>query len=572
MKINGGAVLARALKAHDVAAVFTLHGGHLDPLFVEARNLGIAIIDTRHEQSAGIAATGYARATGKPGVALATAGGGITNLVTAVTNAYADCVPSVFIGGAPPLSDIDALPVNSGYEQMSVMRGITKWRRQVTDVAHIAEAVERAFHWATAGRPGPVYLEVPSDVMFALIDADSPQAACSPQTVAQPAPSPVALSAALEILANADRPVILAGGGVAYSSADSALTAFAEATGIPVLTNNKARGAISTTHPLSAKGFSALAAANRAGQPADAVLLLGARRGIYTGGRRTPLIPPTAAVIQVDVRAEEIGRLGTNTVGIVADAREFLLAATAAAGDHAWTDKSAWSDLLRGKSAAPTEGGQDEQITPREAAAVIASAAPADTIFVMDGGETPAWLDAVANADQSGRWLAHGYLGIMGEGMPLAVGAQIAHPEAPVVLFTGDGAVGFNIAEFDTMVRHGLPVTVVVNNDAQWAMSSHGQDLIYGEGNRVVTDLLRTRYDVVAQGFGASGETVSTPKELRAALERAFSSRKPTCINVVTDGREIATVTKRMMGSAAEALVSPEGRARVPYADILEVG
>lgn len=570
-RINGGAVIARALQAHGVKVAFTLHGGHLDPLYVAAAEFGIDLIAVRHEQAAGIAATGYSRSTGRVGVALATAGGGITNLVTAITNAYADCVPSVFIGGAPPLADVDALPVNSGYEQLSVVRGITKWHRQVSDVSHLAEAVERAFHWAQSGRPGPVYLEVPSDVMFALIDADSPSATAVPLKATKPAPSPAAVAEALELLSHADRPVILAGGGVAYAAAGNQLTAFAEAIGAPVLTNNKARGAISTTHPLSARGFSALAGATRAGTPADVVLIIGARRGIYTGGRRTPLIPVDATVIQVDVSAEELGRLGHTDLAIVSDAGEFLAAATAKAADFPSRDLSEWVQAVRGT---PAQAAADatQSLTPRIAAAVVADGAPDDTIFVMDGGETPAWLDTAATVTREGRWLAHGYLGIMGEGMPLAVGAQVGNPDQTVILFTGDGAVGFNIAEFDTMVRHELPVIVVINNDAQWAMSSHGQDLIYGDGHRVVSELLPTRYDIVAQGFGLVGVLAETADELAAALADALQSRQPTCINVLTDAREVATVTKRMMGAAATGLVSDVGRARVPYADILEVG
>ncbi|MGX1163688.1 acetolactate synthase-1/2/3 large subunit [Arthrobacter sp. SLBN-100] len=569
-RINGGEVLVRALQSLDVSTVFTLHGGHLDPAYTAADAAGIRLVDTRHEQAAGIAATGYARSTGQVGVALATAGGGVTNLVTAITNAYADGVPSVFIGGAPPLMDADALPVNSGYEQMSVMRGITKWSRQVTDIRLLSETVTRAFHWATQGRPGPVYIDIPSDVMFAHIDSEDPSLAFKPFPVSRPAPSPSSIESVLKILSSAERPVILAGGGVAYAQAGALLTRFADTTGVPILTNNKARGEISTDHPLSGRGFSALAGAAKAGTPADVVVLLGARRGIYTGGRRTPLISTSATVIQVDVLAEEIGRLGQVHLGVVADASEFLRAALESASTVNWPDFSTWAQALRPK-AAQAEVSGNGAISPEALATVVSELVPEDTIYVLDGGETPAWMDPRASVTGPGSWLAHGYLGIMGEGLPLAVGAKTGNPERPVVCFTGDGAVGFNISEFDTMVRHELPIVVIVNNDAQWAMSSHGQDLLYGPGNRVVTELRHTRYDLVAEGFGAHGELVESLDQLPEAIERSFASGLPACINVITNGQDIATVTKRMIGAAADGLVSPAGGSRVPYADILEV-
>lgn len=170
--IDGGQALVATLKRFDVDTIFTLHGGHLDCVYQAAATEGMRIIDHRHEQAAGIAATGYARTTGKVGVAMVTAGGAVTNVVTAITNAYADCVASVFFGGAPPLRDYDALPVNSGYDQLSVMGGITKWAHRVTHVERLPYLVGRAFQIAKEGRPGPVYLDLPSDVLFALLDSE----------------------------------------------------------------------------------------------------------------------------------------------------------------------------------------------------------------------------------------------------------------------------------------------------------------------------------------------------------------------------------------------------------------
>jgi acetolactate synthase-1/2/3 large subunit len=190
-----------------------------------------------------------------------------------------------------------------------------------------------------------------------------------------------------------------------------------------------------------------------------------------------------------------------------------------------------------------------------------------------DGGETASWMDMVAHVSAGGRWMSHGYLGCLGTGMPFAIAAKVAHPERPVLCIVGDGSVGLNFAEFDTMVRHHLPIVVVVNNDQIWGMSAHGQDLIYGEGRRVVTQLAATRYDLAAAGFGCHAEHVAEPAELRPALERAFASGKPACVNVMTDPNVIAPVTRAMVGGASAAQGAAQGESgpvQIPYYDDLE--
>ncbi len=569
-RIDGGQALVATLKRFGVDTIFTLHGGHLDCVYQAAAAEGMRIVDHRHEQAAGIAATGYARTTGKVGVAMVTAGGGVTNVVTAITNAYADCVASVFFGGAPPLRDYDSLPVNSGYDQLSVMGGITKWAHRITHVERLPDLVGRAFQIAKQGRPGPVYLDLPSDVLFALLDDEAVDFPAEPMVVAPPAPAPSAVERALSMLRDAERPAILAGGGVAYSGAAQQLTRFAELSGIPVLTNNKSRGALATDHPLWARGFGTLAAAAARGAGApDVVLMLGARLGLYTGGRRKSVIPRDARIIQVDISAEEFGRVRDVELGIVADCREMLSALISQAGNGPWPDRKAWVKGLRGDGVAAPAEAPGNDLTPGRLASALAAVAK-DAILVMDGGETPAWFDGVASSLAPDQWLGHGYLGIMGEGLPLAIGAQVAHPEKRVICFSGDGAVGFNFAEFDTMVRHGLPIVVVVNNDQQWGRSAHGQDLVYGKGKRVASDLAATRYDIAASGFGAHAEFVTTMDELAPALQRALAAGRPACVNVMTK-QVMNPITQRFMGLAAEGLRSPDGKARIPYADVLEV-
>lgn len=572
-QIDGGQVLVHVMREFGVTTAFTLHGGHLDSAYRAAQAAGIRLVDTRHEQAAGIAATAWARTTGDVGVAMVTAGGGVSNVVTAVANAYADCVPSVFLGGAPPLHDVGTLPVNSGYDQLSVMSGITKWSDRVTTIERLADTVARAFQIAREGRPGPVYLDLPSDILFATIDDSVLGRRFASPRVTPPAPDPAAVGRALELLRTAERPVVLFGGGVQSPGASAALRDFAELTGIPVTTNNKSRGALPTNHPLWARGFSTLAAAaSRGAGQADVVLIVGARLGLYTGGLRTSVIPESATVIQIDIQAEEIGRLRHVELGIAADSTLALRALTKAGTDLTWPDHREWVAALTARPGpAGSAPAASAGIEPSDLARAVAAAVPEDAIVVTDGGETPAWLDAVADSTEPHRWLGHGYLGVMGEGMPLAVGAQVAHPDRRVVCFAGDGAIGFNFAEFDTMARHGLPIVVVVNNDQQWSMSAHGQDLLYGPGNRIVSDLAATRYDLAAAGFGAHPEFVTRFDEIGPAIERALASGRPACVNVQTRPTQVAPVTRRMIGLAAEGLTGPDGKARVPYADILEV-
>ena len=217
-------------------------------------------------------------------------------------------------------------------------------------------------------------------------------------------------------------------------------------------------------------------------------------------------------------------------------------------------DRGAWQRAIaetRAKQRAAMQKVLDQDkapIHPYRLTTEIARALPRDAIITADGGETASWMDMVAEVHGGGHWLSHGYLGCLGTGMPFAIAAKVAHPERPVLCIVGDGSVGLNFAEFDTMVRHNLPIVTVVNNDQIWGMSAHGQDLIYGEGRRVVTDLAATRYDLAAAGLGCHAEHVEDPSELRPALDRALECGKPACVNVMTDGSVIAPVTISMIG------------------------
>lgn len=576
-RIDGGEMLVRVLEQEGIREVFTLHGGHLDAIYQAARGRNVRWIDTRHEQAAGHAADGWARTTGRVGVAVVTAGPGVTDVVTAVTNAYLDCIPTLFIGGAAPLRDAETLPLQGGFDQVALMRPITKWAHRITHTHRIPDIVAQALRIATTGRPGPVFLEIPIDVLFARVEEGKVVFPQHTRPDARPAPAPAMVARALEWLEQAARPAIMIGGGAWFSGAASELLAFAERTGIPVCSNGKAHGIVPADHPLCGGGFFTLAALAQSGTAPDVVLLLGTRLGLFTGGRGGGFLARTARVIQVDIEGEEIGRNRDIELAIVADCRETLHALNAAATERRWPDRTAWQQTVRDARELPRQlfaGALTSDATPIHPfrmAHEIAQAAGRDAIIVADGGETANWMELAAQIYGGGRWLSHGYLGCLGTGMPFAIAAKVAHPDRPVICVIGDGSVGLNFAEFDTMVRHRLPIVTVVNNDQQWGMSAHGQDLIFGDGHRMVTDLAPTRYDLAAAGFGCHAEHVERAEDLAPALQRALRAGRPACVNVMTDPSVIAPITIAMVGAAKPAETSADGeRVQLPYYEDLE--
>jgi len=581
-KVNGGELLVQMLESAGIRELFTLHGGHLDPILQAAHDHGFRLIDTRHEQAAAHAADGWARTTGKPGVAVVTAGPGVTDAVTGVANAFLDSTPILVIGGAAPLRDAETLPLQGGFDQLALFTPITKWAHRVTHTERIPDLVAQALRIATRGRPGPVYLDIPIDVLFSFADTERIYVPDATQPQALPVPSPAAVEQAIEWLQQAERPVILAGGGAWFSGAGAELAAFAERTRIPVFSNSKAQGMLPADHPLCGRGVMNLPGLASLGLgQTDCVLLLGIRVGLFTGGRSRMMIPAEARLIQVDIEAEEIGRNRDVALGIVCDCREALVALGAAAADREWPERKSWVEgvqLVREGHRmlfAQALEGDEAPLHPYRLAHAIAESVERDAIIVADGGETATWMEMMVRVYRGGHFLSHGYLGCLGTGMPFSIAAKVAHPERQVVCIVGDGSVGLNFSEFDTMVRHDLPIVVVINNDQQWGMSAHGQELLFGKDRRVVTDLRATRYDLAAAGFGCHSEYVVEPADLLPALERALASGRPSCVNVMTDPSVISPITLAMVGGGGlgpqgEGSEKSEGKVSIPYYDDLE--
>lgn len=563
MAINGGQLLAKALAHAGTTEVFTLHGGHLDSFLIACGDEGIRLTDTRHESSAGHAADAYARVTGGLGVCVVTSGPGFTNVYTAIANSYLDRTPVLFVVGAPPLRETETNPLQGGFDQIAAATPVTKWSHRITDPARVPELVALAIRKATTGIPGPVLLEVPIDVMFGEADEATVRYPSSYGVEARPAPAAAAVDAALDLLQSAKNPAIVIGGGVTFSRAADALVAFAEAVDVPVFYPGKSDGAIPASHRLAAGGLLALGTLPALGAPTpDVVLVVGARAGMFTGGRAS--LFPGATLIQVDIDASEIGRMHDVAVPVLADCREALLALTAAAAARTWPDWSGWVTTATSAKHAHRAGFVDETTEsgkphPYFAARAIVEACPPDTIFVMDGAEAPSWGEFFATTESVGGVLRLGYLGCLGVGPGFAIGAHRARPDAPVVIITGDGAAGFHIQEFDTMARHGMPVVTVVFNNAVWGMSIHGQEAVYGDRGVVVSELADSAYEKVAEAFGGYGERVAQTTDIADAMKRAFDSGVPACLNVEIDPNVVHPITTMMLGdvTSTDEIVVP---------------
>ncbi|SRR5579875_766990 len=538
--VTGGELLVRTLLHANVRQIFGLHGAHLETIFQSCLDHKIPITDTRHEVAAGHAAEGYARATRSLGVAMATAGPGFTNIITSVANAYLDRTPVLYLCGSSALADAETNTLQAGIDQVAISTPITKWAHRITVAQQIPRLVAEAIRLATSAPTGPVVLDLPMDVLSTQVDENSVKLPEQVLLEVHAAPPAHAVSEALDMLASAERPVIMVGAGAYFSDAAAELRAFAEATGIPVFSDFQAHGLLPSNHPLYAGTFHKMTDLAKPDERPDVILAIGVRFGLFTLGMSDLEVPLAAKIIHVEVDPKEIGKVRPVTLGIAADPRETLCAMNGAAKSRKWPNRAAWNQTVcnakteRRKRLEPELHRATPPIHPYQAVSAIVENIPDDTIIIGDGAEAYHWFNEVIRQNQPGSYITHGFLGAVGMGLGLSIGAQVAHPKRPVLALVGDGAVGFTIAEFDTMARHKLPIVVVVMNNHSWAASQHFQQIV--SGNRLSgTELRDANYHEVAAAFGCHAQRVSKIEELGPALKAAFASGKPACINVSID-------------------------------------
>jgi acetolactate synthase-1/2/3 large subunit len=539
--VTGGELVVRTLLRAGVRHVFGLHGAHLETIFQSLAAHGVSIIDTRHEVAAGHAAEGYARAARTLGVAMVTAGPGFTNVITSLANAYLDRTPVLYLSGSAALRDAESNTLQAGIDQVAIARPITKWAHQITTPAQIPRLVAQAVRLATSAPTGPVLLDVPMDVLTAAVDEGTFRIPENVVLDSPGAPASHAVDAALDLLTSAKRPIVMVGPGAWQADAGEELRAFVERTGIPVYSDFQSHGLLPSSHALYGGTYHKLADLTAPDARPDVVLALGVRIGLFTMGISDRLIPSAAQLIHVDVDAKEIGRLRDAAIPVVADSREALRALNAQAPRRQWPNLSAWQKTVQEAKAGHRRKLSEllartaPPIHPYQAVSAIVDNLPADSIVVGDGAESYHWMNEVIRQDRAGSYITHGFLGAVGFGLGLALGAQVAHPKRRVLCLAGDGAVGFTIAEFDSYVRHGLPIVVVIMNNRSWAASQHFQEIVSGRDRVLGTRLGDARYHDVAKAFGANGVHVTRVEELGPAITAAFASNRPACINVEVD-------------------------------------
>jgi acetolactate synthase-1/2/3 large subunit len=535
---SGAELFVRSIKELGINRIFTLVGDHLNEALAVAAREGLEILDMRHESGVTHAADAWARLTRKPAISLVTGGPGHTNSLTGIATANLAASPLIAVSGSRA-SGVAERGAFQDIDQVGMARPVVKWAAEAPAAAQIPFYMGRAYQEANTGRKGAVHLTIPVDLFLAKTDA--PAALPAPVDEGAPAPGSREVERAMALLRAAQKPVIIAGSGVWWADAGAELREFVERTSLPLYTITMAKGVVSDEHPLC-MGYADPAlnqAVHTAFKEADLFLVLGKRLDyrLALGGPR--LFGPEAKFIQVDIHAPELGMNRKLEVGIQADVKSTLRALLAEAGEKAWTPLP-WVERLkqlrRDWEAKLAEAAEDRgpEMHPAAFYAELKKWLPKDLYYAWDGGDVVHWGRATLPALHAGRWLRLGPLGTIGSALPNSLAMQWANPGKPVVLITGDGSLGFYIAEMDTAVRHRLPVVMIVGNDAGWGLERELQGAT--AGSTVACELRRTQYDQVMRGFGGGGETIDRLDQVRPAVERAFSSGVPYCLNVNVRG------------------------------------
>ena len=533
--LNGGHLVARTLRQAGVGHLFTLCGGHILPIYDGCITEGVQIVDMRHEQACAHAADAYARLTRGIGVALVTAGPGVTDAVTGIANAHSARSPVLLIGGAAPLG-LRGLGSLQEVEQVDLLRPITKGSWTVSETRQIPEVLTTAIRHALTGRPGPVFVEIPVDLLMTVVEdrlAPIPTAYAHRRPTAPDGDSVRDLAA---LLARAERPVVMAGSGVYWDDAAPALEALADRVGLPVFMNGAGRGSLPHDHPQAfaqARGFAL-------GQ-ADVVLVLGTPLDFRLGYGRPPSFAEGAEVAMVDCDPTELGRNRPLALGLASHIGLTLQTLAEALPRGVGARWAPWLAALRKKEDELQAQLYAERLS--DAAPIshyrlgheIAAVVDRDTTVVGDGGDVVGCASKIVALARPGQWLDPGPFGCLGVGPSFAIAAKLLRPAEPVLLIAGDGAFGLNGMEMETAVRFGLPMTVVIGNDGGWGQIRNPQLSFFGAERAVGTSLPFTRFERMVEALGGKGLYVTEPGQLRPALERALGSGEVYCVNVVLD-------------------------------------
>lgn len=525
--VHAGRLVARRLKSSGIDTLFTLSGGHLFSIYDGCRQEGIRLIDTRHEQTAAFAAEGWSKVTRIPGVAALTAGPGVTNGLSAMAAAQQNQSPLVVLGGRAPaqrwgmgsLQEIDHIPF---------VAPLSRFAATAQSAADAGRLIDEALRAAVGAPSGVGFVDFPMDHVFSASEDDGRAGALHTLP-----PAPVADGAALDraaaLLARAQRPVIMAGTNVWWGHGETALRRLADQRQIPVLMNGMARGVVPADHPLA---FSR--ARSRALSEADVAVVVGVPMDFRLGFGN--VFGPDTALIVVDRAQPEREHPRPLAASAYGDLDTILAELSGPSGaDHRdWVEALRTAETAARRQEAGELGDDRIPLHPMRIYAELAPMLARDAIVVIDAGDFGSYAGRVIDSYQPGCWLDSGPFGCLGSGPGYALAAKLAYPQRQVVLLQGDGAFGFSGMEWDTLVRHQVPVVSVIGNNGIWGLEKHPMEAIYGYS--VAAELRPgTRYDEVVRALGGHGELVSAPGELRPALERAFASGLPSVVNVLTD-------------------------------------
>ena len=546
---TGGRAVVELLKAEGVRHIFGIVGAtFLDVLDRLYDDPSVQYINVRHEQAAAFMADGLARVTDRPGVCLVTSGPGATNLLTGVAAAHVAHSPVVVLVGGIAVDHYQKDAFQE-YDLVGMFRPVTKQALQITKAERIPELLRGALRTAMSGRQGPVFVEIPRDVLNGTLPPAAALAPASYRVVHAQPPHADAVREAAQRLGQAERPLLLVGGGASRASADELVVQLSERYGIPMITAYGRNDAVPNAHPLY------LGPLGRAGAPeaaaacrrADLIVAVGSRLAQFTTQFDDRYIRPGTAIIQIDLEARDIGRYYPVTVGIHADARETCQALLAALAQHggparnpSWAAEAATLRAQRQARLAAEERLVASPMKPQRVYAELRRVLPPETIVTLDAGAAPAYGYDRLRFARPRTFLTPLDLGGLGFAFPVALGAKLGRPEAPVLAIHGDGGYLMNAQELETAVRHGIGVVTIVMNNNCWGSEKAYQKHFYG-GRYIGCDIGNPRYDLFARLFGASGYYVEHPDQVGDAVTKALAENAPAVIEIPIDPDEFPT-------------------------------
>ncbi|MHA1323435.1 MAG: thiamine pyrophosphate-binding protein [Candidatus Helarchaeota archaeon] len=545
-KKTGGDLLVEALVAENVRFIFGIPGGQLlpiyDAIYQWGREHGIDTIMMRHEQAAAHAADAWARVTGTMGVCMGTVGPGATHLVPGVAAAYADSIPLLVITPQVISRQIDIGAVQGDVDQLKLFSPIVKFQRQIRKTERIPEYVQKAFREAVLGHPRPVHLDIPADVLGKIVEEQIIcREPCEYRPLNNPAADPVLIEQAVNALLNAQKPLLIAGGGVVHAQASRELLELAEYLKIPLIAT--VMGSSSITKDFSTYiGLGVFSSPTiQAITECDFILALGTRFSISLGYGKPPVWPEEKNIIQVDIDPAEIGKNRQISLGIIGDCRLVLQQILALVKKQIKAVKisSEWLTSLKAAQQKFWQGKEkfmnSDSVPIRQERLVndVGKFLDEDAILIIDGGDISLYSLELLQNKKPRKLLQSVGMGHLGTSIPYAIGAKLAAPDRQVCTISGDGSVMMNIQELATAKRLNLAFICVVSNNSAWGQIKTGQKY-YFKKRYIDTDIDDTNFAEIARAFGCHGERVTEPNEIIPALERAHNSNRPAVVDVVT--------------------------------------